>query len=167
MSQPFSLANRPTYETQNDRLNEITAKNIIESLWGITIEMNPPKYEIDYQLFNGDRCIGWGEYKNRSRDFKWLMRNGYMISMLKWMRLKDFADKTGLKSFIFVKTTDTENEWKDLALSESTRVYWHSVNDINEYPNVCRFWSSKRGDPQDMEPAVNIPFDNFNLMKKI
>ena len=145
---------RPLYEGEEDRRHEEEARKEISLLWDMDIYKCPRRYPVDFQMFDkSGMCLGFGEFKRRGNySSAWLADNGYKISLLKWIEMKNMATYTGLEVVLFVRSGDGD-------------LWWISVDSTCDI-EIDRFSSSKRSDDQDIEPAVNISFGDFKIVEE-
>ena len=137
---------RPLYEKKAHLKTELEAKELLEHSWKVSLNKLPYSYAPDWLAFDGDDARAWVEYKNRKHRHDTFPN--YLVSLRKWMSLRDLSEKTMLPSLLTVEFTDT------------MLCYRHYPNDISII-HIAWAGRTDRGDEQDMEPCAMIPMRLF------
>ena len=137
---------RPEYETQADRDNESRVRDFLVGKWRCVLQKTAGKYVVDCVAKRGERIVAWCEIKWRLKSY-----NSYRISLHKWMNGQLLAERTGLPFFIVVA-------WP---VNGVTQILRHRVLPGSTPKQVIFAGRKDRNDPQDSEPHVVIPLDEF------
>lgn len=135
--------NRPIYETPESLKNEDEVASKISSAWNTKLNKLPIKYRVDYAAERSGTIVAWIEVKCRKynmNDF-----DTFMLSLDKYLASVELGNTTNLPVTLVVR-------WKDKI----------GYADLLHCTGVIKMGGRKdRGDPQDVEPAVYIPMDEF------
>jgi hypothetical protein len=141
---------RPRYETGVDVANELVTTDFLSEKWRCTFKKLPIKYELDFVLESGGKCVAFAELKTRTYSRQQIANfGGQMISLAKFCTAKNTSENTGLPVLIIVRCTD-QLIYMSIDSVESPAIQWAGRND--------------RNDPLDHEPYVMLP---DNLFKAI
>jgi len=149
--------NRPWNETEEDLAREDAARLFLETKWKCVIQkLQPGVYKVDWALFRraarDTRILaGWGEYKFRE-NYNWGAFDQIMLSVGKWITLRQLAEKT-IQPFFFI------TEWKDGTIAS---INWPPHSGAG-YPIVLS--GNKRGQEGDIEPVIMIPIKEFKVLR--
>ena len=137
---------RPLYETQQDRDNEQSMAHIIEGQFDCSLTKMPIKLSLDYMATRNGSAVAFIEARQRKTPMQ--QYPTYMISLYKAMMASTLTEATGLPCFLAV-------QWSDVA-------------------GICRLPSenmdiriggtTRRGDPQDIEPMAYFDVANFKVI---
>ncbi len=135
--------NRPMYETSESLKNESEVASRISSAWNTKLNKLPIKYRVDYAAERNGKIVAWIEVKTRKynmNDF-----DSFMLSLDKYNASVQLGSITNLPVTLVVR-------WSDKI----------GYADLLHCRGVIKMGGRKdRGDPQDVEPAVYIPIDDF------
>lgn len=138
--------NRPLYETQADRDNEVAMADILQRRFDCQLTKMPIKYSLDYMATRNGSAVAFIEVRQRKTQM--MQYPTYMLSMFKVLRAAELAQMTGLPCFLAI-------QWSDAA-------------GICKLPpadmDVRMGGSTRRNDPQDIEPMVYFPVDAFKVI---
>jgi len=96
------LSWRPYNETPADLEREEKARLYVSDQWGVEVtKLSEQLYGIDWVLHRGKEVVGFGEFKYRLEFY-----NPYMISLAKYLKLRDLADSTDTVSRLVVQWMD-------------------------------------------------------------
>lgn len=137
--------NRPLYETQQDRDNEQRLAKIIEQKHNCALHKMPIKLSLDYMATRDGMAVAFFEMrqrKNRMHHYE-----TYMLSLYKVVQAGHLTQTTGLPCYLAVQWTDKAG----------------MVQIPLEYKQMYTQMggSTRRGDPQDIEPMVHFNMENF------
>jgi hypothetical protein len=128
---------RPVYESEEDRRNERAVAGRLVAMWNCQVFKNPDFYPLDYSIVQGRMVKGFCEIKCRLAHYETLL-----LSVHKWMAGLEFTSSTGLPSFIVARSPAglfrMQIQPMELAIEIAGR--------------------KDRGDSQDQEPCVMIPY---------
>ena len=128
---------RRAYESERDREREqVVARAVFEPL-GLVVAKLPMAYEVDFAVMRGERVVGVAEVKVRSRAYETVL-----VSLHKVQALRRAA-QMGLRAWLLVAVP--------------AGVYAHRVAPAGAL-DVRWGGRADRGDWQDMEPVVHVPF---------
>jgi hypothetical protein len=133
---------RPAYESERDRENERRVVNCFCAAYGLEAAKLPIAYQLDFALLKGGRVLGLAEVKWRERRYETLL-----LSLNKWAAMKRWAE-SGQRVRLLVR-------WPE-------GIFLLKVDGSESWPCVMG-GRADRGDWQDMEPMVEIPFGAFTL----
>lgn len=139
---------RPTYESHQDRVNEIEVATELAVLWRCEAHKMPAFYQVDWALANSGTIRAWVEIKCRK-----VKRTQYptlMLSLHKWLHGLKLQSDTGIPFILVVR-------WDE-------GIFYMRANSLMK-PEIRISGRVDRGDPQDMEPCVHIPIDQFTPIK--
>jgi len=137
---------RPTYETNQDLINEQNVISGFCNYWSpLRFEKMPKQYHLDYCLMVGEAVTGFCEVKIRKNTYD--KYRTYILSLAKVSAAKNLQDACGLSSVLVVK-------WKDRTGYTSFNYGWP----------VLVGGRIDRGDWQDVEPVVHIPLSDFKYL---
>ena len=135
--------NRPMYETSESLKNESEVASRISSAWNTKLNKLPIKYRVDYAAERNGKIVAWIEVKTRKynmNDF-----DSFMLSLDKYNASVQLGSITNLPVTLVVR-------WSDKI----------GYADLLHCRGVIKMGGRKdRGDPQDIQPAVYIPIDDF------
>jgi len=135
--------NRPMYETPESLKNEDEVAQKISAAWNTKLNKIPIKYRVDYAAERNGKIVAWIEVKCRTynmNDF-----DTFMLSLDKYNASVELGKITNLPVTLVVR-------WKDKI----------GYADLLHCRGVIKMGGRKdRGDPQDVEPAVYIPIEDF------
>ena len=134
---------RPEYERPEDRAEEAAVCKELEEK-GLQFEKLPPKDVIDFAVLKEGKVVGFMEVKARSNASDHYPT--FMISMAKFLRIKQILDSTGIPTALVVKYTD---KVRRLWIAKDTP---HLVEMGGRYD---------RGDGEDVEPVVHFKTELF------
>ncbi len=137
---------RPIYETEGDRLNETFLKSRLEKIWNCKLIKLPKKSMLDFCAERDREIVAFIEMKHRSKPAGSYAT--YMLSLAKLQAARRLYEDTGKPCLLVVQWTDLL-EMVDLAKCDFT---------------VAMGGRTDRGDSQDVEPVVHIPFTGFGLV---
>ena len=136
---------RPTYETQTDRNNERRLAAKIEKHYGCILSKMPMKLSLDFMAIRDGKAVAFIEA--RQRKIAMNTYPTYMLSLYKAMQARSLTMTTGLPCFLAVQWTDKEGIAK--------------LPQANEDMNIEMGGTTRRDDPQDIEPMVHFDIANF------
>lgn len=131
---------RPSYETGADRDKERGVAETLEQLWDCLFVKTPRFYAFDYTIIQKNTAVAFCEIKCRAKRYDTLM-----LSLHKWQSGIQLSRDTGLP-FLVVVGVDGE-------------IWWHEVS--GKPHRIIVGGRKDRADPDDMEPCVLLPYDNF------
>ena len=134
---------RPEYERPEDRAEEAAVCKELEEK-GLQFEKLPPKDVIDFAVLKEGKVVGFMEVKARSNASDHYPT--FMISMAKFLRIKQILDSTGIPTALVVKYTD------------KVRRLWIAKDTLHFVEMGGRH---DRGDGEDVEPVVHFKTDLF------
>tara|TARA_R110001632_G_scaffold1327_4_gene5294 strand:+ start:92 stop:517 length:426 start_codon:yes stop_codon:yes gene_type:complete len=136
----------PLYETQRDRDNEKSISTILEAEFGCEVAKMPMKLGLDFMACRSGRAVAFIEFKRRKN--RMLDYSTYMISLHKMRSASSLARCTGLKCFLVVQ--------------------WSDAIGMCEIPpddmDIRIGGTTRRGDPEDIEPVVHFDLNKFKLI---
>lgn len=138
---------RPTYETTMDRQNEINFAKKLERR-GYVMHQCKKYYDCDFYAEKGD-YKALIEYRNRK-----VKRGAYptiILSAAKFASLRNAAKELGIRFLFFIEYVDSL-----------------CAIDLTEYTgfHVEIGGSTRRNDPQDIEPCVHIPIGHLTTLEQ-
>jgi hypothetical protein len=131
------------YETESDRSHELEITQFLSEIWGCTFVKTPAAYSFDFVMMRKGRAVGMCEIKDRSKHYDTLM-----LSLHKWVDALRYAQVLDFPFLIIARTPEG--------------IFWVNVMEIEVDTGVGG--RNDRGDEQDMEPVVYLP---YSKMKKI
>ncbi len=131
---------RPLYENQIDLSNEAGVVARLCAEWGCQSLKLPMQYRVDFAITKDSRVKAWLEVKCRSR-----LYSEMILSAGKFMAGQQLAQSTD-KPFV-------------VAFCINDHIYWRDCSD--DQPEICVGGRTDRGDWQDTEPIVMLPFSEF------
>lgn len=135
--------NRPLYETKENLKGEHEVADKIAHLWKAKLSKLPIKYKVDYAAERNGKIVAWIEIKCRTNDMNDYQT--YMLSLDKYNASIELGKVTNLPVTLVVK-------WNDKI----------GYADLLHCRGVIKMGGRvDRGDPQDLEPAVFIPIEDF------
>ena len=137
---------RPLYETQADRDNEAAMADILERRFDCSLTKMPIKYSLDFMATRDGSAVAFIEVRHRKTQM--MQYPTYMLSMFKVLRAAELHQMTGLPCFLAV-------QWSDAAGMCSLPP---------EAMDVRMGGSTRRNDPQDIEPMVHFPIGEFKVI---
>jgi len=140
---------RPLYETAQDRDNEKSISEILEAEFGCQLTKMPMKLGLDFMACRSGSAVAFIEAKRRKN--KMFDYPTYMISLHKMMAASSLTQCTGLKCFLAVQWADA------IGLCEMPA----------ESMDIRLGGTSRRGDPQDMEPMVYFDLSKFKVIANL
>lgn len=137
---------RPMYESVGDRTNEARVAAFLADRFCAQYHKLPLAYRADYLFFRGDVVVAVVEIKCRTHAYGTFPT--YILSLDKFMRVRELAKYTHAKASLFVQYTDKlVGVELDSSLSSDWDIRWGGRTD--------------RSDTQDQEPVVHIPLTQF------
>ena len=136
---------RPTYETQTDRNNERRLAAKIEKHYGCILSKMPMKLSLDFMAIREGKAVAFIEA--RQRKIAMNTYPTYMLSLYKAMQARSLTMTTGLPCFLAVQWTDKAGIGK--------------LPPAHEDMHVVMGGTTRRDDPQDIEPMVHFDIANF------
>ena len=136
---------RPTYETQTDRNNERRLAAKIEKHYGCILSKMPMKLSLDFMAIRDGKAVAFIEA--RQRKIAMNTYPTYMLSLYKAMQARSLTMTTGLPCFLAVQWTDKAGIAK--------------LPPAHEDMHVVMGGTTRRDDPQDIEPMVHFDIANF------
>ena len=136
---------RPIYETQQDRDNEQGIARIVEHRFGCTLHKMPMKYTLDFAAVRNDSVVAFIEA--RQRKIAMNRYPTYMLSLYKATQARLLTMTTGLPCFLAVQWTDKAGM---VRLPPAFEDFYVEVGG-----------TTRRDDPQDIEPMVHFDIANF------
>ena len=136
---------RPIYETQTDRNNERRIAVKIEKHYGCILSKMPMKLSLDFMAIRDGKAVAFIEA--RQRKIAMNTYPTYMLSLYKAMQARSLTMTTGLPCFLAVQWTDKAGIAK--------------LPPAHENMHVEMGGTTRRDDPQDIEPMVHFDIANF------
>lgn len=136
---------RPTYETQTDRNNERRLAAKIEKHYGCVLSKMPMKLSLDFMAIRDGKAVAFIEA--RQRKIAMNTYPTYMLSLYKAMQARSLTMTTGLPCFLAVQWTDKAGIAK--------------LPPAHEDMHIVMGGTTRRDDPQDIEPMVHFDIANF------
>ena len=136
---------RPTYETQTDRNNERRLAAKIEKHYGCILSKMPMKLSLDFMAIRDGKAVAFIEA--RQRKIAMNTYPTYMLSLYKAMQARALTMTTGLPCFLAVQWTD--------------KAGIAQLPPENNDMHVEMGGTTRRDDPQDIEPMVHFDIANF------
>jgi hypothetical protein len=143
-----ALGVRPMYETEADRGKEGSFIGDLCAAWQCEARKLPIHYKLDFAMMRDGIIKAFLETKVRTYERDYF--DTYMISMAKVLAAREYSAFAGVPSLLAVRWSDGDgfialNGMKDFEIGFGGR--------------------GDRGDPQDMEPIVFIPIENFREVR--
>jgi len=136
---------RPIYETQTDRNNERRLAAKIEKHYNCILLKMPMKLSLDFMAIRDGKAVAFIEA--RQRKIAMNTYPTYMLSLYKAMQARSLTMTTGLPCFLAVQWTDKAG----IAMLPPSHDDMH----------VEMGGTTRRDDPQDIEPMVHFDIANF------
>lgn len=136
---------RPIYETQTDRNNERRLAAKIEKHYGCVLQKMPMKLSLDFMAIRDGKAVAFIEA--RQRKIAMNTYPTYMLSLYKAMQARSLTMTTGLPCFLAVQWTDKAGIAK--------------LPPAHEDMHIVMGGTTRRDDPQDIEPMVHFDIANF------
>jgi hypothetical protein len=136
---------RPTYETTVNLQTETAVAAQLQQLWECRFVKTPKFYEFDYAIESEDEVKAFCEIKVRGKHYPTLL-----LSLHKWQQGLMTAENTGLPFLLIAKTPEG--------------IFWHQIT--KKPYRIVVGGRKDRGDEQDIEPCVLIPFDDMTKVKE-
>ena len=136
---------RPIYETAEDRNNERRLAAKIERHYGCILSKMPMKLSLDFMAIRDGKAVAFIEA--RQRKIAMNTYPTYMLSLYKAMQARALTMTTGLPCFLAVQWTDKAGIAK--------------LPPSHEDMHVEMGGTTRRDDPQDIEPMVHFDIANF------
>jgi hypothetical protein len=140
---------RPTYETDGHLESERRVVEAIQAMHGVTLVKTPKYYHIDFCVVDlRNKVVGWVEIRNKT--FPRRKFDSFYTSLEKYLSVAKMGHLTGLPAYIACEWTDG--------------TFFKQVNhgDARKYPvTVGGRTVNSRNDPDDIEPVIHIPVDDF------
>ena len=136
---------RPIYETQIDRNNERRLAAKIEKHYGCILSKMPMKLSLDFMAIRDGKAVAFIEA--RQRKIAMNTYPTYMLSLYKAMQARSLTMTTGLPCFLAV-------QWADKAGIAK-------LPPAHENMHVEMGGTTRRDDPQDIEPMVHFDIAKF------
>ena len=137
--------NRPLYETQIDRNNERRLAAKIEKHYNCILQKMPMKLSLDFMAIRDGKAVAFIEA--RQRKIAMNTYPTYMLSLYKAMQARALTMTTGLPCFLAVQWTDKAGIAK--------------LPPAHEDMKIVMGGTTRRDDPQDIEPMVHFDIANF------
>ena len=134
---------RPFYETEQDRKNERKLAHLIE------VNYKCIKLSLDFMATRDGRAVAFVEARQRKTPMH--RYDTYMLSLYKAMQARSLTMTTGLPCFLAV-------QWSDKAGIAQ-------LPPAHEHMHVEMGGTTRRDDPQDIEPMVHFDIANFKELK--
>lgn len=141
---------RPSYETKNDRDHEEEVIGKLMTAWGCGASRAPRKYAVDWALERGGQVYAMAEVKYRSKSYP-----TYIMSLSKFVTMCIHSTTSGLPYLLIVS-------WPE----GGKRVIRYTRIDRKAHTGVILGGRKDRGDPDDIEPMVEIPIEKFSLLRE-
>ena len=139
---------RPLYETQADRDNEQNMSALLETEFNCNLTKMPIKLSLDFLATRNGSAVAFIEARqrrNKMHDYP-----TYMISLYKVLMASSLTQTTGLPCFLAVR--------------------WADASGICKLPSdemdIRMGGSTRRNDPQDIEPMVYFDVSKFRVLGK-
>lgn len=140
---------RPAYETECDRKNEREVADAMQIAWGCTFVRLKHFSPVDFAIERGGGVVAMAEVKCRTQNWVQLSNmTGLAISLAKVTTMAIQKAATGLPHYLIVRASD------EIRYVEIDRDL------IRKHPKKV-FGTTKRGDPQNIEPCLFIPVAEF------
>jgi hypothetical protein len=136
---------RPIYETQTDRNNERRLAAKIEKHYNCILLKMPMKLSLDFMAIRDGKAVAFIEA--RQRKIAMNTYPTYMLSLYKAMQARSLTMTTGLPCFLAVQWTDKAGIAK--------------LPPAHEDMHIVMGGTTRRDDPQDIEPMVHFDIANF------
>ena len=136
---------RPIYETQTDRNNERRLAAKIEKHYGCILSKMPMKLSLDFMAIREGKAVAFIEA--RQRKIAMNTYPTYMLSLYKALQARSLTMTTGLPCFLAVQWTDKAGIAK--------------LPPAHEDMHIEMGGTTRRDDPQDIEPMVHFDIANF------
>ena len=136
---------RPTYETQADRNNERRLAAKIEKHYNCHLSKMPMKLSLDFMAIRNGKAVAFIEARQRKIEMN--RYPTYMLSLYKATQARLLTMTTGLPCFLAVQWTDKAG------IAELPPSF--------EDMHVEIGGTSRRDDPQDIEPMVHFDIAKF------
>lgn len=141
---------RPTYVTEQDKRNEIAVAQKLTNLWSCEAHRTPEKYAVDFALSRGGSVQAMAEVKFRYRSYPTLL-----LSLHKYTAMCLSSEVTGLPHLLVVSWPESKG-----------RVIRYTRVNRSLHTRVVMGGRKDRGDPDDIEPMVEIPIEKFSLLRE-
>lgn len=135
---------RPIYETATDISREAGIAASLAACWDCRFQKMPKFYGVDFAALRKGEITAWFEIKHRFASYP-----SYRLSLHKWMRGIELSEITGKPAFIVVS-------WP---VDGKREVIYRAIN--RDPVKVVLGGRKDRGDPDDIEPMVEIPVGEF------
>lgn len=136
---------RPAYETQTDRNNERRLAAKIEQHYNCILTKMPTKLTLDFMAMRNGRAVAFIEARQRKTPMH--KYDTYMLSLYKATQARLLTMTTGLPCFLAVQWTDKAG------IAELPPSF--------EDMHVEVGGTTRRDDPQDIEPMVHFDIAKF------
>jgi hypothetical protein len=137
---------RPIYETQHDLDHEKEIADLLSKKWSADFHKLPIKNNVDFLVTREGKGIAFIEYKHREK-LSFEAFPTYMVSLDKWMKMRDIQNNTGLPCHLVVR-------FKELTAWVNCDADFHiGINGRKD-----------RNDPQDIEPMAYIDMKAFKFI---
>lgn len=136
---------RPIYETAEDRNNERRLATKIERHYNCMLTKMPMKLSLDFMAMRDGKAVAFIEA--RQRKIAMNKYPTYMLSLYKAMQARLLTMTTGLPCFLAVQWTDKAGM---VRLPPSFEDFYVEVGG-----------TTRRDDPQDIEPMVHFDIAKF------
>jgi hypothetical protein len=141
----FGIKQRPVYETKSDQQREDRISTMLSDVWNVQVEKLKKFSSADIALVSHGKIRAFAEIKVRSNPR--LRYPTYMISLHKLEDLARLHAFSGKPCILVV-------QWSD-------GLRWWTVPKSVEHLDIEMGGTYRRGDPQDREPVVMIPIEEF------
>jgi len=143
---------RPEYETVKDLSNEGSIASMLSEMWDVEVEKLKRFAPADVAFVSNGEIEAFAEIKVRKNTK--LHYPTYMISLHKLEELARLHDFSGKRCLLIVSWLDSLGWWK-------------IPSGIGSNLRIEMGGTFRRGDPQDREPVVHIPIDEFHDVKPL
>lgn len=141
---------RPVYETAHDRARETGVSEALALAWRCEVHKLPRLYACDFAVMRDNVVQAWLEIKVRNASY-----STYLLSLHKWIKGVELSEATG-KPFLLVVSWPVDGE----------RVICYRPL-VREPVHVVLGGRKDRGDPNDVEPMVEIPMSGFRTIRPV
>ena len=142
---------RPRYESPEDLKNEKEIADFVERKYGIMLRKMPDRYYIDFMAFKDQSAVGVVEIKRRYRTVGKF--STLFLNLDKWTHGTKFFYDHGLPVSFVVGFDDG--------------IYRYKYQTEDKQMFQIKFAGREdRGDPQDMEPVVQIPIGRLEKLER-
>lgn len=138
----------PIYEKRTDRDRQEEARAILSEYWKVDIYDVPRFYQCDWQLMRNERTYAFAEYKWRSYSSTQIDEwGGFKLKLSKYIHGAQLLEWTGVPWLFVADLTDG--------------LFLYKMEEVVQPETIGRFGTTRRGDKNDLEPAIIIPMEEF------